>query len=130
MTTTTSLTIQETPAGGPANTPSGPAPEGSGGLFGGLNFLPLVLIFAIFWFVMIAPERKNRKKREAMLKAMKKGDKVMTTGGMFATVAAVQEDVITLQIADGVRPRFARSAVQSVVEDEKKDGEEDKGSGK
>jgi preprotein translocase subunit YajC len=113
MTTTTSLSLQETPP---------PPAEEPGGLFGGgfTSFMPLVLIFAIFWFVMIAPERKNRKKRELMLKAMKKGDKVMTNGGMFATVAAVQDDVITLQVADGVRVRFSRSAVQNVVEDEPK----------
>ncbi len=117
MTNMTSLLIQETPAG-PASEP--PAEQPSGGLFGGFGFMPLILIFAIFWFVMIAPERKNRKKREAMLGAMKKGDKVMTSGGMFATIAAVQDDVLTLQIADGVRVRFNRSAVQNVVVDETK----------
>lgn len=125
MTTTTSLLIQETPSQAPAG-PAGQKP--SGGLFGGsFGFLPLILIFAIFWFVMIAPERKKRKSREAMLAEMKKGDKVMTNGGMYATIAAVQDDVITLQVADGVRVRFSRSAVQSVVEDEPKASEKDSG---
>jgi preprotein translocase subunit YajC len=115
MTPTAALiqeTSQETP---PAAPPTG---DDSPGLFGGMGMLPLVLIFAIFWFVMIAPERKNRKKREEMLKAMKKGDKVMTSSGMYATVANIQEDVVTLQIADGVRARFNRSAVQAVVDEE------------
>ena len=120
MSTLATILLQETPQGPPTN-------EESPGLFGGMSFLPLVLIFAIFWFVMIAPERKNRKKREAMLATIKKGDKVMTSSGMYATVANIQEDVVTLQIADGVRVRFSRSSVQTVVEDEtagdkKKDG--------
>jgi preprotein translocase subunit YajC len=68
---------------------------------------------------MIGPERKQRKKREAMLAALGKGDKVMTTGGMYGSVAAVQDDVVTLQIADGVRVRFARSSIQSVLGDDK-----------
>jgi len=114
--TATEYLIQETSQESPPATP--PTGDDSPGLFGGMGMLPLVLIFAIFWFVMIAPERKNRKKREGMLKAMKKGDKVMTSSGMYATVANIQEDVITLQIADGVRARFNRTAVQTVVEEE------------
>ena len=84
----------------------------------GNQLLMIVPILAIFYFVLIGPERKNRKKREEMLKQVKKGDKVMTTGGMLASVAAVAEDEITLQVADGVRVRFARSAIQSVTPDE------------
>jgi len=118
--TLTPYLIQETPGQGePSQPPTGG--QSSPGLFGGMGMLPLVVIFAIFWFVMIAPERKNRKKREEMLAALKKGDKVMTTGGMFATVANIQEDVVTLLIADGVRARFNRSAVQTVVDDEAAD---------
>jgi len=67
---------------------------------------------------MIGPERKQRKKREAMLGTLKKGDKVMTTGGMFATVAGIQDDVVTLQVAEGVRMRFTRQAVQTIVSEE------------
>lgn len=103
--------------------PSTPAPGGedaSGGLFGnGLGgMFPIIAIFAIFYFVMIGPERKNRKKREGMLAALKKGDKVMTNGGMYATVAAVQDDRVTLQIADGVRVRYSVAAIQTVETDE------------
>ncbi len=101
-----------TPAGGTA--PSSQSPEGIMGAIGG--FVPFILIIAIFYFLMIAPERKQRKKREAMLAAVKKGDKVVTTGGMFATVAAVNEDSITLQASDDVRLRFTRQSIASVVE--------------
>lgn len=92
--------------GGAASAPSTPA---------WLQFLPMVAIFAIFYFVMIGPERKNRKKREAMLKAMKKGDEVMTSGGIYGTIAAIHENEITLQLSDSVRVRFARQAIQEVL---------------
>jgi preprotein translocase subunit YajC len=102
---------------------STPAPGGEdapSGLFGGGlgSFFPIIAIFAIFYFVMIGPERKNRKKREGMLAALKKGDKVMTNGGMYATVAAVQDDRVTLQIADGVRVRYSVASIQTVETDE------------
>ena len=79
-----------------------PATPSQSPLGGWTSMLPLLLIFAIFYFVMIRPEGKKRKEREAMLQRIKKGDRVMTTGGMYASVAAVQDDVITLQVADGV----------------------------
>lgn len=88
-----------------------------------MNFMPMILIVAVFYFVMIGPERKARKKREAMLAAIKKGDKVLTTGGMFASVAAVNEDSITLQAADDVRLKFARSAIAQVLEVEGSDSQ-------
>lgn len=97
-----------TEGGQPAAGPLGPI----------MSLLPFLMIIVIFYFVMIGPERKNRKKREAMLAAVKKGDKVLTTGGMFATVAAVNEDSITLQVSDDVRLRFSRAAIAQVIEDE------------
>lgn len=93
------------------------APTPPSGGFSSL-LVPMLLIFAIFYFVMIGPERKQRKKREAMLAALKKGDRVVTTSGMFGQVAAIQDDVVTLQVADGVRLRFSRAAIQSVLEGE------------
>ena len=89
-------------------------PAGIGSMV--MNFMPMILIVAVFYFVMIGPERKARKKREAMLAAIKKGDKVLTTGGMFASVAAVAEDSITLQATDDVRLKFSRSAIAQVLE--------------
>lgn len=88
-----------------------PAPSGAMGF---IQFVPFILMFAVLWFVMIRPEQKARKKRQEMLAKLAKGDKVMTTGGLFGTVAQIQDDVVTLQVADGVRLRFARSAIQTV----------------
>jgi preprotein translocase subunit YajC len=111
---------QETQAA-PVTAQEGAPAEGSeapSAPFGGGMLVPMVLIMVVFYFVLIGPERKQRKKREEMLKTLVKGDKVMTSGGMFASVAAVADDVVTLQIADGVRARFSRSSIQTVIRDE------------
>ena len=79
--------------------------------------LPLLMVGAIFWFVLIAPERKKRKAREAQMSSMKKGDRIMTTTGMYATIAQIQDDVVTLQIADGVRVKFALAAIQGPADE-------------
>lgn len=98
---------------------------------GGPSFLiPILLVVAIFYVVMIGPERKQRKKREEMLKALKKGDRIMTTGGMLASVAQVQDDVVTLQVADGVRVRYTRQAIQSVLDEDGKAAPDSKGDAK
>ena len=96
----------------------------------GPNFLlPMLAIAAIFWFVMIAPERKRRKEREGMIAALKKGDKVMTTSGMYGTVAQVQGEVVTLQISDNVRVKFALAAIQGQVDEDAKKGDKNKKGG-
>ncbi len=121
MNPTLSLLLLQTPNGTttpPAGT-TGDVPAQQGlmqQLFSGM-FFPLLLCFGVFWFLILRPEQKNRKKRAAMLAAVKKGDKVMTSSGLFGTVVQVQEQVVTLQVAEGVRMRFAVSAIQS-VEDE------------
>jgi preprotein translocase subunit YajC len=92
-----------------------PTDDGSGGgLFGGNFLVPMVAIMAIFYFVLILPEKKQRKKREELLGSLKKGDKVITSSGIHATVGQVQDDIVTLVVADGVRIRFSRAAVQHV----------------
>jgi preprotein translocase subunit YajC len=115
--------LQDTIQGGGAATAPGATPGAPAGTnpaapqaFSWIGILPYVAIIAIFYFVMIMPERKARKKREAMLSAMKKGDKVMTSGGMFAVIAAINGDEITLQIDEGVRARFSRQAITQVVD--------------
>ena len=85
---------------------------------GGPN--PLILIvgmFLIVWLVAIRPERKERKRKEAMISALKKNDRVLTTGGLYATVAAVNESELTLKFDDGpTRVRAVRSAIAVVVD--------------
>lgn len=89
-----------------------------GGFFNNPWVLP-ALLFGIFWFVVIGPERKAKRRRQEMLDGLKKGDQVLTTGGLFGSVAQVHDNgTVTLQVADGVRLKFSRSAVQGITESE------------
>jgi len=101
------------PPGDPgAGDPGTPPPPRS--LWSGM--VPFVLMFAILWLLVIRPERKRRKQTADMLSSLKKGDRVMTTSGMYAQVVQLADDDVTLQVADGVRIKFARAAIQSVVD--------------
>jgi len=110
---------------GDPNAPQGSAPAGGSaqqpqmpGLFDGPMVPMLLCMLVVFWFFILGPERKNRKKREEMLKALKKGDEVLTGSGVYGSVVQVHEGVVTLQVADGVRMRFAQSAITSIIPDE------------
>lgn len=80
-----------------------------------LQIVPIVAIIAIFYFLVIAPANKQRRKTEAMLGALKKGDRVVTSGGIYGTVQGVENDVVHLKIADNVKVRIAKSAVTGVT---------------
>lgn len=105
-------------------TPFQDAPAGSGqppgmldSLMSGMLF-PLLLCGIVFYFIVLRPEQKARKAKMAMLDAMKKGDRVLTSGGLYGSVVQVQEQIVTLQVDEGVRMRFARSAIASVLADD------------
>ena len=85
------------------------APPGPGGMF--TSFLPFILIFVIFYFLLILPQQRKQKKHRAMLEALKKGDRVLTTGGVMGTVAALNKDVVTVQVADNVRIKVRREYI-------------------
>src|SRR5207247_6155609 len=72
--------------------------------------------FAIFYFLMIRPQQKQKQERERMLSAIKRGDKVVTTSGMFGTVTNLTDKTITLRVADQVKLEFERDAIGRVVE--------------
>ena len=96
-----------------------------GGLFNSF-LVPMILIFGIMYLIVLRPESKKRKKREEMLGQLKKGDKVMTNSGMYAAVTQIQGEIVTLQVADGIRIRFNRAAVQDVLEDSSDSGDDSK----
>lgn len=79
-----------------------------------VSFIPLILIFVIFYFLMIRPQQKQAKERKAMLEAVARGDEVVTSGGILAKVVGVTDDILTVEIADNVRVRIQRGAVVSV----------------
>ncbi len=78
-------------------------------------FLPMILIFVIFYFVLIRPQRKKQKELEAQVSTTKIGDKVITAGGLHGLVANVKEKTIVLKVADNVKIEFEKSAIQTVI---------------
>lgn len=87
---------------------------GAGSLI--VNFLPIAVIVVIFYFFVIAPAGRQRRKTEAMLAALKKGDRVLTSGGLYGQVHSVDADVVWLKIGDNVKVKVAKTAVTSLVE--------------
>lgn len=81
-----------------------------------VNFLPIAAIILIFYFLVIAPANRQRKKTESMLSALKKGDRVMTSGGIYGQVQSVDADVVWLKIAENVKIKVAKTAVATLVE--------------
>ena len=91
-----------------------------GGLFDGSNamvqFLPLVLIFVVFYFLLIRPQQKKQKDHRAMLDTLRRGDRVITGGGIIGTVNRVTgNEEVEVDIAQGVRVRVLRSTITSVL---------------
>ncbi|HWP45359.1 MAG TPA: preprotein translocase subunit YajC [Blastocatellia bacterium] len=101
------------------------ADGGPGSLFGAL--LPFIIIFAIFYFLVIRPQQKRQRRaqqeRDAMLNALKPGDKVVTTGGIYGTIVAVREETVTMRIADKVSIELLRSAIAGLQSSEIKEAE-------
>lgn len=82
------------------------------------TLIPLILMFVVFYFLLIRPQQKRQKERMTMLNALKKGDKVITIGGIHGTIVDLTEDRVTLKVSDNTRLVFERSSVNSVVTDE------------
>ncbi|MFB5678746.1 preprotein translocase subunit YajC [Paenibacillus terreus] len=86
---------------------------GTNGLLG--MVLPFVLMFAIFYFLLIRPQQKKQKQRNAMLSALKKGDKVVTIGGLHGTIVEITDDIAVLRVNDVTKLTFDRSAISSAT---------------
>ena len=90
------------------------ASSGEGGGAGGLGMLlPIVLIFLIMYFLMIRPQQKKHREHQAMLQALKKGDRVITSGGLLATVLNIKEkeNIVVLKLAENVKVEAQKSAI-------------------
>jgi preprotein translocase subunit YajC len=81
-----------------------------------MQFVPLVLIFVIFYFLLIRPARKRQKEVQQMLDSLKSGDRVVTSGGLLGTVVAVDRGVVQLRIADKVRVDVTKSSIVGLQE--------------
>lgn len=79
------------------------------------TLLPLILMFAIFWFLLIRPQQKRQKAIREMHANLQKGDKIITIGGLHGTIDAIDEDIIVLLVTDNKKLTFDRNAVREVV---------------
>lgn len=84
-----------------------------------INLAPIVAIFVIFYFLLIRPQQQEQKKHEDLLKNLKAGDKILTTGGLYGTITGFKGEDLEVQFSQTVKLTVARSAVQRVVSDVK-----------
>ena len=91
--------------------------SGQGGGFGAL--FPLIAMFAIFYFLLIRPQQKKQKEHRRLLTELKKGDRVVTTGGLHGRITGLTDTIVTLEISGKVRVKVGRSYVAGVVQAER-----------
>src|SRR4030042_6927389 len=84
--------------------PQGGSGQGVGGIFGSL--VPLVLIFVIFYFLLIRPQQKKAKEHKSMIENLKKGDKIITSGGVYGIIESVGTNTITVKIAETTKVKI------------------------
>ena len=104
--------------------------QGAGGF---TAFIPLILMFVIFYFLLIRPQQKKAKEHREMIGSLKKGDRIITSGGIYGTITGVEDNIITVEIAEKVRVKVSRGNVaglaqasQPVQPAKGKDAEKDK----
>ncbi len=93
---------------------SGAPGQSGGGAYGGLFMI--LIIFGIFYFLLVRPQMKRQKQHQAMVNSLKKGDEVITTGGIHGTIVGVKDDIAVIKIADQVKIEVSKSCVASVKE--------------
>ncbi len=76
-----------------------------------MAFLPLILLFAVFYFLLIRPQQKRARTHKQFIENLKKGDKVVTSGGMYGTITGVTDEAVTIEVAEKVRIKVLKSAI-------------------
>ncbi len=100
--------------------------EGAAGQGGFAAFVPIILMFVIFYFLLIRPQQKKAKAHQTMIANLKKGDQVLTSGGIYGQVTAIDESTATVEIADKVRVKVTRSSIAALVNEVAKQKKNDK----
>jgi preprotein translocase subunit YajC len=89
---------------------------GGGGQSGGLGaFLPLIIIFAIFYFLLIRPQQRKAKQHKQVLATLKKGDRVVSSGGLHGVITGLSDDVVTMEISPKVRVKVSRGSIAGAI---------------
>lgn len=109
--------LAETTAKAEIATPAAPVPEDlSASKMMTDNLLMLALLFGIFYFILIRPQQKRIKDHRTMLSTLAKGNRVITSGGLIGTIAKLEgDDIVVIEIAQGVRVRIAKSAITEIT---------------
>ena len=81
-------------------------------------FIPIILIFLVFYLLILRPQQKRSKEHRSMLEALKSGDQVVTIGGLHGTVVAVDQETVVLRVADNIKLTFSRSAIAGISKKE------------
>lgn len=81
-------------------------------------FVPLILLFVVFYFLLIRPQQKQQKLRKEMISNLTKGDRVVTIGGLHGVIKEIDDTVMSLRVADNLNLKFSRAAVDRVVQDQ------------
>ncbi len=84
-----------------------------------IQILPLILIGGIFYFLLIAPERRRRRQLQETVEALKRGDRILTQGGLHGEVVSTEPNAVILKIADGVKVKVTKTAVSGLAEEPK-----------
>ena len=90
------------------------APSGTAAFF--LNIFPLLLVFIIFWFLMIRPQQKRMREHQAQIAAVKKGDRVVTGGGLIGKIIKVMDNEVEVELGQGVRVTAVKSTLTQVID--------------
>jgi preprotein translocase subunit YajC len=80
-----------------------------------ISFAPFIIIMILFYFLMIYPQNKERKKKEEALNAIQRGDRILTRGGVYGTVADIKEQILIVKVAENVKVEIDRSFLESVI---------------
>lgn len=92
---------------------------GAGGQGGGFGaFLPLIIMFAIFYFLLIRPQQKKAKMHKEMLSSLRKGDRVVSSGGLHGVITGIADDIVTMEIAPKVRVKVSRGSISGAARKE------------
>lgn len=95
--------------------------QASGGMGMLASFMPFILMFVIFWFLLIRPQQKRAKAHREMLEALKRGDKIVTSSGLLGTILEINKDEILLECGEA-KLRMSRAAIGGVINDAPKGG--------
>ncbi|HOP41860.1 MAG TPA: preprotein translocase subunit YajC [Geobacteraceae bacterium] len=93
----------------------GTPPGGATGSSSFMGFIPLILMFAIFYLLLIRPQQKKAKEHKALLESLQKGDQIVTAGGIHGKISAIDEGVVIVEIATGVNIRINKGYIASVT---------------